>query len=156
MHHSRQTGFSLLELLVAMTILAVLGTIGFTQYRKHASQARQIQAKDRLETVGKGLDQYYLKHGFYPELGSFEAMVEANSPLVKENFIPVNWPSKDPWGQSYEATSNKGNYILACAGDPGHPDDFGRWTIEPGKLSESGPAAGAGPGAAPTTPGAAK
>ncbi len=149
MRKTRQTGFSLLELLVAMTILAVIGTIGFTQFKKHSAQARYIKAKDSVETVGKGLDNYYLKHGYFPNLTSYEAMVEANSALVKENFVPPNAPSKDPWGQPYEGTSTKGSYTLKCAGDPSHPEEFGPFTIEPGRYSDSSqpstPAAGAAP-----------
>jgi len=145
MRQTRQKGFSLLELLVAMTILAVIGTIGFVQFKKNTAQARYLKAKDFVETVGKGLDQYYLKHGFFPDLASYEAMVEANSPLVKENFIPANTPAKDPWGQALEGTSSKGNYVLKCAGDPSHPEDFGPFQIEPGKFSDSTqPAAPAG------------
>ena len=151
MRRSRQTGFSLLELLVAMTILAVIGTIGFVQFKKNTAQARYIKAHDYIETVGKGLDQYYLKHGFFPELGSYEAMVEANSPLIKEDFIPANSPSKDPWGQPYEGTSSKGNYVLKCAGDPSHPADFPGFDIQPGKISEPSPTA-----ATPALPGAPK
>lgn len=150
MRHTRQSGFSLLELLVAMTILAVIGTIGFTQFKKHSAQARYIKARDNAETVGKGLDNYYLKHGYFPDLGSYEAMVEANSPLVKENFVPANAPSRDPWGQAYEGTSTKANYILKCAGDPSHPEEYGPFTIEPGKYSDSSQPSTPTVGATPT------
>ncbi len=153
MRQSRQKGFSLLELLVAMTILAVLGTIGFVQFKKNTGQARHIKARSYVETVGGGLDQYYLKHGVFPDLGSFEAMVEPNSPLVKQNFIPANTPSKDPWGQPYEGTSTKGTYTLKCAGDPGHPEEFGPFQVKPGEYSDSNqstaPAAGAPPAGGP-------
>jgi len=153
MRQTRQKGFSLLELLVAMTILAVIGTIGFTQLRSHSAKARYLKATDNVKIVGNGLDQYYLKHGFFPELGSYDAMVAPSSPLVKENFIPANAPAKDPWGQAIEGTSSKSNYILKCAGDPSHPEEFGPFVIEPGRYSDStqpaGPAQAAPAGGTP-------
>ena len=149
MRQSRQKGFSLLELLVAMTILAVIGTLGFTQVRKHSAKARYLKAHDNVETVGKGLDQYYLKHGSYPELGSYEAMIGASSPLVREDFIPANAPAKDPWGQPFEGTASKGNYTLKCLGDPSNPEEFGPFTVEPGRSSESSSPAAPASGAPP-------
>ena len=149
MHRSRQKGFSLLELLVAMTILAVLGTIGFVQFKKNTALARHQKAIDNVKTIGNGLDQYYLKHGMFPDLGSYEAMVEANSPLVKEHFIPPNAPSKDPWGQALEGTSTKGNYVLKCAGDPGNQEEFKGFTIKPGEYSDTGQDVGPAQGGAP-------
>ncbi|MCE1229461.1 MAG: type II secretion system protein GspG [Firmicutes bacterium] len=147
MRRARQLGFSLLELVVAMTILAVLGTIGVVQFRKHSSQARSVKAHDQVETVSKALDQYYLKHGFYPDLPSFEAMVDANSPLVKQDFMPANSSAKDPWGQSFEGTSTKGTYLLKCLGDPGNPEEYPAFQMAPGRLPENvnaaTPAAGA-------------
>lgn len=153
----RQSGFSLLELLVAMMIIAVIATLGIKQYSKFSAQARHLKAGDNLKLVSEGLDQYYLKHGKYPDFSSFGAMVEPNSALVKENLIAANMPAKDPWGQDYEGTSSKATYLLKCVGDPTNPEggDRGPITREPGKLTgmnqgESGqPAQGAAPSAAP-------
>lgn len=143
MRQKRQTGFSLLELLVAMMIIAVIATLGFKQYNKYSAQARYLKAQDTLQVVGSGLDQYFLKHGRYPELATYESMVDANSPLVKENMIPVNVPAKDPWDQPYEASSGKGTYTLKCLGDPNQAEDRPPFSVEPGKMSggESRPAA---------------
>ena len=125
MRQNRQSGFSLLELLVAMMIIAVIATLGFKQYNNYSAKARYLKAQDTLRIVGDGLDQYYLQHGQYPNLTTYESMIDANSPLVKENMIPPNVPTKDPWGNPYEATAGKGKYA----------EDRKAFTVEPGKMS---------------------
>jgi general secretion pathway protein G len=133
----RQPGFSLLELLIAMMIIAVIATLGVKQYAKYSARARHLKAADNLKLVSEGLDQYYLKHGSYPDFSSFEAMIEPNSPLVKESLIASNMPAKDPWGQPFEGKSSKATYELKCEGDPTNPDELGPFTREPGKISGS-------------------
>lgn len=130
----RQKGFSLLELLIAMMIIAVIATLGVKQYAKYSAQARHLKASDNLKLVGEGLDQYYLKHGRYPEFASFEAMIESNSPLVKENLIAPDMPAKDPWDKAYQGKSTKGTYELKCDGDPTNPEELGPITREPGRV----------------------
>lgn len=134
-----RAGFSLLELLVAMVILAVIGTLGFRQYTKYSARARHIKAQDTLRLVAEGLDQYYLKFGKYPDLSSYEAMVDQGSVLVKQNMIPTNLSPRDPWQQPYEGRSGKAHYELKCQGDPNNPDEFGPFTREPGKVTGSNP-----------------
>jgi general secretion pathway protein G len=141
-------GFSLLELLVAMMIIAVLGTLGFSQFRKHSAQARYLKAQDDLKIVSEGLDQYYLKHGRFPDFGSFDAMVDPNSALVKESLIKVGMGANDPFGQPYEGKSNRSTYDLKCAGDPNNQDDAGPIIRTPGQVSVSSPVStGKGEGA---------
>lgn len=132
-------GFSLLELLVAMMIIAVLGTLGFSQFRKHSAQARYLKAQDDLKIVAEGLDQYYLKHGNFPDFGSFDAMVDSNSSLVKESLIKVNMSAQDPFGQPYEGKSTRATYELKCAGDPNNQEDAGPIIRSPGQVSGSSP-----------------
>lgn len=132
-------GFSLLELLVAMMIIAVLGTLGFSQYRKHSAQARYLKAQDDLKIVAEGLDQYYLKHGHFPDFGSFDAMIDNNSSLVKESLIKVGMSPQDPFGQPYEGKSTRTTYELKCAGDPANPEDSGPIVRTPGDVRGSSP-----------------
>lgn len=132
-------GFSLLELLVAMMIIAVLGTLGFTQFRKHSAQARYLKAQDDLKIMAEGLDQYYLKHGHFPDFGSFDAMIDSNSVLVKESLIKVAMPAQDPFGQPYEGKSSRATYELKCAGDPNNPEEAGPIVRSPGQVTGSSP-----------------
>jgi prepilin-type N-terminal cleavage/methylation domain-containing protein len=155
MRLKRQSGFSMLELLVAMMIIAVIATLGFKQYTKYSAQARYLKAHDTLEIVSSALDQYFIKHGRYPDFSSYESMIDANSVLVKENMIPVNVPARDPWGEAFEGKSDKGYYTLKCAGDPtpGGAADRPAFTHEPGKIpgQEAEQGATAAPGAAKET-----
>ena len=54
-----------------MMIIAVLGTLGFSQYRKHSAQARYLKAQDDLKIVAEGLDQYYLEARLFPGFRQF-------------------------------------------------------------------------------------
>ncbi|MBI3131321.1 MAG: prepilin-type N-terminal cleavage/methylation domain-containing protein [Acidobacteria bacterium] len=141
MDRRNEKGFSLLELLVAMMIIAVLGTLGFNQVRKRSSQARYIKAKDEVKIVSEGLDQYHMKHGRYPDFGSWEAMVDPNSPLVKEDMIKTNMSPMDPFGQPYEAKSNRGGYEIKCQGVPEDQESYGPFVKVPGQWNENTPAA---------------
>jgi prepilin-type N-terminal cleavage/methylation domain-containing protein len=135
MRLNKQSGFTLLELMAAMIIIAVIATLGFKSYKSYSVMANRIKAQDVLKHVSEGLDVYFLRHGIYPTLASYESMVNADSPLVQEDLVPVNLPIKDPWGHSYEGISGDGTYKLKCAGDAN--DKTGRAIlIEPGKLSE--------------------
>ena len=148
----RTRGFSLLELLVAMMIIAVLGTLGFSQYRKHSAQARYLKAQDDLKIVAEGLDQYFLKHGYFPDFGSFDAMIDGNSSLVKESLIKVGMSAQDPFGQPYEGKSSRasGTYELKCAGDPANQEDSGPILRTPGQVTGSSPVSAPRSGAGPS------
>jgi prepilin-type N-terminal cleavage/methylation domain-containing protein len=156
MNPNRQAGFSLLELLVAMMIIAVIATLGFTQYKKYSTQAKYLKAQDTVRIVGEGLDNYYIQHGVYPNLTTYESMIDANSPLVKENFIPPNVPTKDPWENPFEGSATKGNYELKCQGDPGGNTQFPPFSRQPGRMSDDmnaqAPTAPSAPAAKGSTP----
>lgn len=132
MNKNRRQGFTLLELVVAMTVMAVLAVVGFKFIKNYGNQARHIRAQGEMKTVAEGIDKYYLQVGRYPEFSSWTAMVDANSVLVKGNHIPANMQPKDPWKQDYEATCTvRDGYMLKCLGDP--KNEFGEIVMRPGQ-----------------------
>ena len=146
----RQRGFSLMELLIALMIIGVIATLGIRALTGNTDKARYVKANDTLRIVSEGMDQYYLaNNGKYPDLSSWDAIVEPNSPLVKKNLIPPNVPPKDPWDQPYEGKSGKGTYTVKCVGDPNNPAERPAIIREPGVL-QGGPT-----GQAPAEGGAA-
>lgn len=60
------SGFTLVELIVVITILAILGTIGFVQLGGFAGSARDSVRISNLTNLKKGLDMFQIKSWVYP------------------------------------------------------------------------------------------
>lgn len=67
MNGNRALGFSLLELLVAMAIMATLLSIIAPRYMGHIERAREAVLKDDLATMRRLIDQYHSDRGAYPD-----------------------------------------------------------------------------------------
>ena len=60
------SGFTLVELIVVITILVILGTIGFVQLGGFAGGARDSSRVADLVNIQKALDIAYVKNSRYP------------------------------------------------------------------------------------------
>ena len=96
-------GFTLVELLVVLSILALLiSLVGPTVY-KHIAPAKKSIAKAQIENFASALDAFYIDVGRYPlSTEGLEALVNKPSGVVKWNgpYLKKNIP-KDPWGNEY-------------------------------------------------------
>jgi prepilin-type N-terminal cleavage/methylation domain-containing protein len=126
-----QHGFSLMELMIALTIMGILAVIGMRAYQGYTHQARHMKAFSEMREVAQGLAEFNMKTGSYPELSSWEAMVTANSILVTRSMVRVDIPINDPWGNPYEGKSTKGTYELKCAGKPDGDEETGPIIMTP-------------------------
>jgi general secretion pathway protein G len=63
---TRQRGFTLLELLTVMTIIALLATVGLAGYRHKVRTAREAVLKENLFQINHALEQHRADRGKYP------------------------------------------------------------------------------------------
>ena len=64
---SRQSGFTLLELMIVISIIIILAIIVLPQYQKTVLQARESVLRDDLAQMRKLLDQYAADKGQLPQ-----------------------------------------------------------------------------------------
>jgi len=121
-------GFTLLEMLVVLTILALMAAIVAPRVLKSLGGARSDTAAAQIAAIGTGIDLYRLETGQLPP--TLTALIEKpqgvehwNGPYLKKRSIP-----KDPWGHAYlyQVPGKYGDYDLYSLGQdnaPGGSDD---------------------------------
>jgi general secretion pathway protein G len=120
----RQSGFTLLELLVVLGIIAMLAGLVGPQVMKHMGESKVKAAKVQIEDLAQTLDMYKLDVGGYPtsEQG-LNALIENpgdiqrwNGPYLRKSKVPL-----DPWQQEYKYTSpgEHGKFDVSSMGADG-------------------------------------
>jgi len=131
----RSRGFTLIELVVVMTILTILAgavAIQITNRTRHAKRARALQDVNTLETA---LDLYAADNGSPP---TTQQGLQALRHKPSSAPVPQNWNGPyikksptDPWGNEYvyryPGQMNPDGYDVLCYGEDGRPggsDEF--------------------------------
>ncbi len=118
----RLAGFTLLELLVVMTIIAILAAVGLSNYSRSLSRGRDARRRADLKTLQNALEQYYLAKGSYPG--------DSSGSLLRDNSDLLNYFSD---GQ-LPTTLEKGSYcdVNQAGGDqsPGRVFTDHYWCCE--------------------------
>ena len=69
----RLAGFTLIELMVVMSLIVLLASIGLAVYANSVIRAKESVLKEDLFRMRDGIDQYYADKGKYP--GSLQDLV---------------------------------------------------------------------------------
>lgn len=63
----RRKGFTLIELMIVMTIVGILATIAVPNYQRALIRAREAVLQENLYSIRSAIDQFYADLGKYPD-----------------------------------------------------------------------------------------
>jgi general secretion pathway protein G len=62
----RRHGFTIIELLVVLTVLALLLTVAAPRYLQHVESAKEAALRENLHAMRDAIDKFYADRGAYP------------------------------------------------------------------------------------------
>lgn len=136
----RSGGFTLIEILVVVAILAILGTLVVPKIMGRPDEARVVKARSDVQAIVQALKLYKLDNGAYP---STEQGLKALVEKPTSGQIPANWKAylekapKDPWDHDYVYLNPgvRGEIDVMSygadgqAGGDGNNADVGSWML---------------------------
>jgi general secretion pathway protein G len=137
-----QSGFTLIEILVVITILAILAGLLVPRVMDRPDQARVVAAKNDIRAIQSAINLYRLDSGVYP---STDQGLLALVQRPESGNVPRNWKQggylermpKDPWGNDYQYLypGVHGEVDIFSfgsdgqAGGEGYAADVGTWNL---------------------------
>jgi len=117
-------GYTLLELLVVLGILAVLSAMATPQLMGYFGKAKTQSAQMQIQNIGTALEMYYLENGTYPgETAGLKALVEATPEAPNWNgpYLKKTQNLLDPWGRPFQFVypASNGSYDVFSLGPNG-------------------------------------
>ena len=139
---STQSGFTLIEVMVVVVILAILAAIVVPRIMNRPDQAKIVKVKEDIMAIENAMDLYKLDNGFYP---STEQGIQALVTRPVSEPDPQNWETGgylkrlplDPWGHPYHFANpgSHGDIDIYTAGTADKPGGtgmnatIGNWNI---------------------------
>ena len=116
MSEKKLKAFTLIEILVALTIIGVLLTFVAPYVLNRPDQARELKLKNDFMAISTALNLYKLDNGTLPGPAEGLDVLSADGSNKYLQSVPL-----DPWGVAYklEKATNSSGIILRSAGPDG-------------------------------------
>lgn len=108
-------GFTIIELLIVMTLIIILASVGMTQYRSSVTRAEEAALKENLFRMRDAMDQFYADKNKWPS----DLSELASEGYIREVPTDPMTKSKDTW-QTRQAEPDANNPASAGGVDNVH------------------------------------
>jgi general secretion pathway protein G len=131
----RNQGFTLVEMLLVLVILATLAAIVYPKVMGRSEQARVTAAQTQIANFKTALDAFEVDNGYYPK--GKNGLVD----LLQKPRDAVSWHGpyldtipKDPWSNDYmyecPGRHNPSSYDISSSGPPNAQTPIGNWSAQ--------------------------
>jgi general secretion pathway protein G len=125
-----ERGFTLVEIIVVITIIALIMTLVGPRVLNYLSESKVKAAKIQIESLASALDLYFLDTGQFPSNAEgLNALVQRpgssagwSGPYLRGTVVP-----NDPWGRPYvyRAPGSQSSYDIISYGSDGQEGGSG-------------------------------
>ncbi len=131
----RQRGFTLVEMLLVLVILATLAAIVYPKVMGRSEQARQTAAQTQIANFKTALDAFEVDNGYYPKGKSgLQDLVQQPRDATSWHGPYLDSIPKDPWQNDYiyecPGKHNPSSYDIYSIGSPGANTPIGNWQTQ--------------------------
>jgi len=131
----RVQGFTLVEMLLVLVILATLAAIVYPKVMGRGEQAKRTAAQAQVASFKTALDSFEVDTGYYPKGKNWL------NDLIQQPRDANGWHGPyldnipaDPWGNPYvyecPGKHNPASYDIYSAGSPGANTPIGNWVVQ--------------------------
>lgn len=132
---SKQSGLTLVEIMIVIVVVGVLAAIATTSFRSHTNKARSVEADLKIAKLADFLHLYYKKHNrpfpiqasFVPVKSVIPSQLQEWLPELKGNYFSA---------KDYTYQCKDGKFFIIRATGKGRAKGVRRQVTTNGKLSD--------------------
>lgn len=109
-----QKGFSLIELLIVIGIMAILAVIIIPRFTDTSDQSREVADSSNAKLLQSAVERYHFDKGLYPVGTAGSATISSETNINQQLLIDDKYISEkavDPWKKSREYRISAGGVV---------------------------------------------